>query len=167
MNDFPDDATGSDSGPELAPREPHSADPIPRARSRRRWLRWLVPVAAVGVVAALASGALSADAKTNLAPRSASQLLADVSQDRVAGFSGTVVEQASLGLPDLSALGQSSDSLGMLSLLSGSHTARVWYAGPDKQRVALLETLGEQDVFRNGRDVWQWDSSNRTATHSL
>ena len=155
---------------EFSPDASPPVSPVPDRRGprpSRRTLRWLVPVAAVGIVAALASGVLSADAKGNLAPRSAVQLLSDVSDARVAGFSGTVVEKSSLGLPDLSALGSSSDSLGMVGLLSGSHTARVWYAGPSKQRVALLESLGEQDVFRDGRDVWQWDSSQRTATHSL
>ena len=43
-------------------------------------------------------------------------------------------------------------------MLSGSHTARVWYAGPTKQRFALLGTLGETDVFHDGTDLWQWDS---------
>ena len=42
---------------------------------------------------------------------------------------------------------------------------RVWYAGPDKARVALLGTLGETDVIRNGRDVWIWNSRANTATH--
>ena len=45
------------------------------------------------------------------------------------------------------------------------NTLRVWYAGPDKARVALLGTLGETDVIRNGRDVWIWASRGNTATH--
>ena len=32
--------------------------------------------------------------------------------------------------------------------------------------MALLDQLGEQDVFRNGRELWQWNSDNRTATHT-
>ena len=51
-------------------------------------------------------------------------------------------------------------------LLSGSHTARVWYAGQTKQRLALLDSVGETDVFRNGTDVWTWNSSSKTATHT-
>jgi outer membrane lipoprotein-sorting protein len=31
----------------------------------------------------------------------------------------------------------------------------------------LLDSLGEQDVFRNGRDVWQWNSDTRTASHTV
>ena len=48
------------------------------------------------------------------------------------------------------------------SLLSGTHTLRVWYAGPDQARVALLGTLGETDVITNGTDVWIWSSQDNT-----
>ncbi len=144
-----------------------STVPAQPARSgSRRALRWLVPVGAVGVVALLASGALSADAKGNLPARSAAQLLAEVGNSKVAGFSGTVVEKASLGLPELPDLGGDSANTGPLGLLTGSHTARVWYAGETKQRIALLDSLGEQDMFRDGRQLWQWNSDTRTATHS-
>lgn len=139
----------------------------PASFGSRRTLRWLVPLGAVGVVALLASGALSADAKGNLPAQSAAQLLAEVGNSKVAGFSGTVVEKASLGLPELPDLGGNSAGTGPLGLLTGSHTARVWYAGETKQRIALLDSLGEQDVFRDGRQLWQWNSDTRTATHSM
>jgi len=42
---------------------------------------------------------------------------------------------------------------------------RVWFAGPDKTRMALLGTLGESDVIRNGQDVWVWASQDKTAKH--
>jgi outer membrane lipoprotein-sorting protein len=42
---------------------------------------------------------------------------------------------------------------------------RVWLAGPDKARLALLGTLGESDVIVNQRDVWVWSSDQHTATH--
>ena len=51
------------------------------------------------------------------------------------------------------------------SLLAGSHTARVWYDGADKARVALVGDLGESDLVRNGRDVWLWSSGKNTAQH--
>ena len=51
------------------------------------------------------------------------------------------------------------------SLVSGTHTLRVWYAGDDQQRLALLGTLGESDLIRNGTDVWTWSSDDNTATH--
>ncbi|MDQ2837080.1 MAG: hypothetical protein M3Y42_00710 [Actinomycetota bacterium] len=144
---------------------PVPAYQAPVRHRRRRALRWLVPLGAAGVVAVLASGVLSADAKPNLPSRTAAQLLAAVSNSKVAGFSGTAVEKASLGLPELPDLGSSS-STGVLGMLSGSHTIRVWYAGETKQRIALLDQLGEQDIFRNGRDLWQWNSDDRTASHT-
>lgn len=140
---------------------------MPSRRPSRRALRWLVPAAAAGVVALLASGALNANANPDLPTRSAAQLLAAVGDAKVAGFSGTVVEKASLGLPELPQVaGADSSATGLLGLLSGSHTARVWYAGENKQRIALLDQLGEQDAFRNGRELWQWNSDTRTASHT-
>ncbi len=146
----------------------------------RRVLRWLVPALAAAVVALLASGVLSANANSGLPNRSTGQLLAAISYPQQPGFSGTVVEKAAFGLPDLSGLGlgsggsstgssASSGPLGVLSgplgLLSGSHTIRLWYGSPTKQRIALLDTFGEQDLFRNGSSLWQWDSEARTAMH--
>jgi outer membrane lipoprotein-sorting protein len=130
-------------------------------------LRWLVPAGAAAVVAVIASGMLSADANPNLPSQTAAQLLASVSDAKVAGFSGTIVEKASLGLPELPNVAGADSSTSLTSLLTGSHTTRVWYAGPTKQRVALLDSLGEQDVFHNGRDLWQWNSDTRTASHTL
>ena len=82
----------------------------------------------------------------------------------VTGLSGTVVQNADLGLPDLSGLGGGGSS-DFSSLISGSHTLRVWYGGEDQQRLALLGTLGESDIVRNGPDVWTWSSEDNTATH--
>jgi len=146
---------------------PEGSRTVPSRRPSRRALRWLVPAAAAGVVALLASGALNANANPDLPTRSAAQLLAAVGDAKVAGFSGTVVEKASLGLPELPQVaGADSSGTGLVGLLSGSHTARVWYAGENKQRIALLDQLGEQDAFRNGRELWQWNSDSRTASHT-
>ena len=125
---------------------------------RRKVWRWGLPIAAVAVVAVLGSGVLSAGASPNLPDLTAAQLLAAVEQAHVDGFSGQIVENASLGLPQLPNLGGDSGSTSLTSMLSGSHTARVWYAGPTKQRFALLGTLGETDIFHDGTDLWQWDS---------
>ena len=133
---------------------------------QHRSLRWVVPAGVVGAIGLAAAGAFSASASTSLPPRTAAQLLADVESAKVSGFSGTVVSTASLGLPQIPSLSGSSTSETPLGLLSGSHTARVWYAGPTKQRVALVDPVGEYDVFRNGADMWQWSSSDRTATHT-
>src|SRR5580704_16803435 len=92
-------------------------------RPPRRIWRWGIPVAAVGVIALVASGALSAGASPNLPNLSSAQLLAAVESAHVDGFSGQLVEEASLGLPQLpSAGGDSGSSVSLTSLLSGSHT---------------------------------------------
>jgi outer membrane lipoprotein-sorting protein len=138
-----------------------------RFMPQRRALRWLVPVGAAGVVALLASGVLSATANPNLPAQTAAQLLASMDNSSVVGFSGTIVEKASLGLPELPNIGGSDSSTGLTGMLTGSHTSRVWYGGETKQRFALLDTFGEQDIFRNGREVWHWDSNTKTATKTL
>ena len=135
---------------------------------RRPALRWLVPAALAVVLAAGGSvaGVLSATADGPLAPRSASQLLVDVQKAQVTGLSGTIVQNAELGLPSLPGVGGgSSGSSEMSSLVSGSHTLRLWYAGPNRVRVALLGSLGESDLVRNGTDLWTWSSKDKAATH--
>jgi outer membrane lipoprotein-sorting protein len=128
-------------------------------------LRWLVPSAAAVLVigGGAAAGTIAASADPSLPARSAAQLLVDVQGAKVDGLSGTVVETADLGLPSLSGLG--SGGADITKLIAGSNTARVWYAGEDKARVALLGTLGETDVIRNGNDVWMWRSADNSATH--
>lgn len=127
-------------------------------------LRWLVPVTAVATVigGGAALGTFAAQAEPSLPPRTAAQLLVDLQTSRLEGLSGTVVQRADLGLPPLAGLVGGDNLTG---LLTGTHTLRVWHSGPDRQRVALLDTLGEQDVIRNGRDVWTWNSRTNTATH--
>ncbi|MBQ1073532.1 hypothetical protein KBX06_10215 [Micromonospora sp. C31] len=127
-------------------------------------LRWLVPVTAVATVigGGAALGTFAAQAEPSLPPRTAAQLLVDLQTARLEGLSGTVVQRADLGLPPLAGLVAGD---GLTGLLTGTHTLRVWHSGPDRQRVALVDTLGEHDVIRNGRDVWTWSSRSNTATH--
>jgi outer membrane lipoprotein-sorting protein len=131
-------------------------------------LRWGVPVAVFATVVGggAAARTLAASADPSLPSRTAAQLLVDLQTARLDAGSGTVVEQADLGLPSLPGLAGNGSS-DLSSLVSGSHTIRVWYSGPDKARVALLGTLGESDLITNGHDVWQWDSKTNTATHSV
>ncbi|MEW2143497.1 hypothetical protein AB0869_11855 [Micromonospora vinacea] len=127
-------------------------------------LRWLVPAtAAVAVIGGGAAiGTFAAEAEPSLPPRTAAQLLVDLQTSRLEGLSGTVVQRADLGLPPLVGLIPGNE---LTTLLTGTHTLRVWYSGPDKQRVALMDTLGEQDIIRNGQDLWTWQSRGNTATH--
>jgi outer membrane lipoprotein-sorting protein len=134
-------------------------------------LRWAVP--AVTAVALVGGGSaitgLHAIADAGLPARTAAQLLVDVQQARLEGLSGTVVQKSDLGLPSLPGLGAGGSggmaSSNLTSMISGTHTMRVWFAGPDKARMALLGTLGESDVIHNGNDVWVWASQDKTAKH--
>ena len=132
--------------------------------------RWTVPVAAV---AAIGAGAITvnqaATADSGLPPRTAAQLLADVSSANVSSLSGTVVQTSDLGLPDIPGVGSSgrpgSASSSLTSLISGTHTWRVWLDGPTRQRLALIGSNGESDIIHNGKDVWLWSSADKTAVH--
>jgi outer membrane lipoprotein-sorting protein len=128
---------------------------------RRR--AWAIPAAAVVVVAAVVTIPQVAGAAPSLPPKSAAQLLAAVAKADAVPLSGTVVETARLGLPALPETGQ---SIQPTSLLAGSHTARVWYDGANKSRIALVANLAETDLVRNGRDVWLWTSGANTAQHA-
>ncbi len=130
-------------------------------------LRWALPAGVV--VAVLGGGVVSnqlrAAANVTLPDRGPAQLMVDVQSANVTGVSGTVVEKADLGLPALPEGLGGDGSAQLNSLISGSHTLRVWYSGPDKTRVALLGAVGESDVIRNGNEAWIWSSSGNTATH--
>ncbi|GAB3439916.1 sigma-E factor regulatory protein RseB domain-containing protein [Phycicoccus ginsengisoli] len=137
--------------------------------------RWLAPGAAVVLVGGVALAANHrASADPSLPARSAAQLLVDVQQARLAGLSGTVVQTSNLGLPAIAGLGGaggaeggSGGSAALSSTIAGTHTWRVWLAGQDKQRLALVGSLGESDVIRDGRNVWVWSSKDKTATHTV
>jgi outer membrane lipoprotein-sorting protein len=134
--------------------------------THRPTLRWLVPaVAAVTLGAGGAvAGVITATARDGLPARSASQLLVDVQKAQLDGLSGTIVQNADLGLPSIPGVGGAGSS-DMTSLVSGSHTLRLWYAGPHQVRLALLGSLGESDLVRDGKDLWSWSSTNKSATH--
>lgn len=141
-----------------------------RAFTTRR-LRWALPA---GVAAAIAVGSLtssvtsSAAAEPNLPARTAAQLLVNLETATPPGFSGTIVETAKLGLPQLPDIGGSGGdaSLSLANLVTGAHTVRIWYGGQDKQRLALLGQLSESDVIHNGKDLWTYASRDRQVTHS-
>jgi outer membrane lipoprotein-sorting protein len=135
--------------------------------SSRPVLRWLVPATAAAAVigGGVAIGSLATAGEPSLPPRTAAQLLVDLQTARLDGLSGTVVQRADLGLPPIANLAGMSGQ-GLASLVSGKNTLRVWYAGPDKARVALMSTLGESDIIRNGSDVWVWNSRTKEASHT-
>lgn len=141
---------------------------VPSILQRRRELRWLAPAGVVCVAALAATGAFSASAspEAGLPRTTPAALIAAVREaPAVTGFAGTIVTHLDLGLPDLPAIGNAGDGTSFTSLLSGSHTLEVWYGGVDKQRIALLGTTDETDLFRDGSDVWQYSSAGHSAVH--
>jgi hypothetical protein len=138
---------------------------------RYRALRWLVPVVALGLVSVgglAATGAFtSARASSETLPDTTpTALVAAVDSAKVSGLSGTIVARMSLGLPDVGPLAGDRGGQSMASLLSGSHTLRLWYGGPERQRIALLGATSEIDLFRSGNELWEWNSTTRVAVHT-
>ena len=139
-------------------------------KSTARW----IPAIAVPVVVVAAAVAVPqmANADAQLPTKSAAQIAQLALTSDGASFSGTVVESADLGLPSIptSDLGGSSGSqssaTSALGMLSGTHTARVFSAGKTKQRIQVISDLAETDVYRNGADVWTYDSSKNQAVHA-
>ncbi len=131
-----------------------------------RRLRWIAPFVAGAAIAgaAILPGVASGSDHPTLPARSAAQLLADVASARPPSLSGTIVETARLGLPELPSAGGSAAELSLTNLVTGSHTARVWLDGPTRQRFALVGDLAESDVVHNGTAVWIYSSSANAAT---
>jgi outer membrane lipoprotein-sorting protein len=128
-----------------------------------RRARWAVPAGALVVTGAVLAGSLIsvAQASPGLPPRTPAQLLAQVGSSVTPPLTGTVVETTSLGLPSLPG---NADPTSIASLLTGSHTIRVWYSGPRHFRLAVPEPLSETDLIADGNTVWQWDSTANAVT---
>ena len=130
--------------------------------------RWVVPAGVVAVVAAvgIASAITVAQAAPALPSRTPAQLLAAVAGDHSAlpPLTGTVVETAALGIPQLPG---SQNPNSITSLLAGSHTLKIWYAGPRQLRLAVPVPMGETDLIRNGTTAWLWQSDSNSATRFL
>ena len=136
-----------------------------RTLTARPALRWLVPLAVLLAVLASFLVVTRANATPPLPAISAQDLLTRVATAKVDGLSGTVVQNTDLGIP---AVPGGSDSAGgaLTSLLSGSHTMRVWTDGAEKARLAINDEYAETDVVTNGTDVWTYDSREKSATHT-
>ena len=130
--------------------------------------RWVVPAGVVTAVAAIgiASAITVAQAAPALPPRTPAQLLAAVAGDSggIPPLTGTVVETAALGIPQLPG---SQDPTSITSLLAGSHTLKIWYAGPRKLRLAVPVLMSETDLIRNGTTAWLWQSNSDSVTKFL
>lgn len=130
-------------------------------------MRVLAPAGVLVLLAGVATTLLSTgDSPVPLPDTTPQALVAALRTSGSAGFSGTAVSHFSLGVPVAAdADDETFDDASMLPLLDGSHTLQVWYGGVDQQRVAVLGASDETDLFRNGRDLWQWNSARRVAVH--
>ncbi len=130
-----------------------------------RRARWLAPVGAVAIAGAVTAGSMIsvAQASPELPARTPAQLLAAVAGQTAPppAFTGTVVETANLGIPQLPG---ASNQNSPVSLLSGNHTVNVWYASPQRFRLSVPVTMSETDLIRNGRQAWEWQSSTNSVT---
>jgi outer membrane lipoprotein-sorting protein len=128
-----------------------------------RRARWAIPAGALVITGGVLAGSLitAAQAAPGLPARTAAQLLAEVADSTPPPLTGTVVETASFGLPSLPATGNPTS---LSSLLTGSHTIRVWYASPAHFRLAVPQSLSESDVIRDGRTAWLWQSTLNKVT---
>src|SRR3954468_4839566 len=142
---------------------------VPPILQRHPALRWLAPIGIACIAGLAATGFFTSDASSSesLPATTPAALIAAVQNTDVDGFSGTVVSHFALGLPELPAFGDVGDGTSFTALVSGSHTMQVWYGGPDRQRIALLGTTEETDVFRDGTQLWQWSSADRRAVHAV
>lgn len=126
--------------------------------------RWAVPAVAIvatgGVIAGLQIPA--AQASPQLPARTAAQLLAEINQDqKLPPLTGTVVETTSLGLPQLP---QTGNPTSLSSMLTGSHTVKVYYQNAQHFRLAVPTPMSETDIIRNGNTVWLWQSTQNSVT---
>lgn len=134
---------------------------------RHPMLRWAAPGAALALVVAGSQVAAHwpADAATSLPPRTAAQLLTDLQRAQPVALSGTVSAAMSLGLPQLPEGMAGGDPTSPISLLSGTHTAKVWYDGNVSSRVAVLGKSAETDLVTNPRGLWLWKSADQSVLH--
>ena len=128
-----------------------------------RRARWAVPAGALVITGGVIAASLIsvAQAAPGLPARTPAQLLAEAAGSTTPPLTGTVVETASFGLPALPATGNPTS---LSSLLTGSHTVRVWYASPEHFRLAAPQSLSESDVIRDGSTAWLWQSTLNKVT---
>jgi hypothetical protein len=83
------------------------------------------------------------------------QMIVDSAQKPYTGYAQI---QAELGLPNLPEL---TDVTG---LLSGITAVRLWYRSPSENRVDVIDTLGERDVYQTPDGLYTWDYGRNLLT---
>ncbi|UXM89758.1 LolA family protein [Paenarthrobacter sp. JL.01a] len=135
------------------------------SRARQRWLPAFLICLAMGM--AVLFGAVQAGASSSLPPKTADEVLAMVANTHVRALTGTVEQNAELGLPDIPTTGPgvAPGAASTLEFLTGSHTARVYLDAPAKARLQILDRMAERDLVVNGSDAWFYNSADNSATH--
>ncbi|HET6672413.1 MAG TPA: hypothetical protein VFG92_03480, partial [Agromyces sp.] len=156
----------------------------------RRFSRWVPAIAApiaIGIGVVLVP--MQANAAVDLPDLTPAELLEFAASSEVDALSGTVEQTSELGLPDLSGLtgamgggggegddsgageGEGGDAAGaasdlddLISLATGTHTARVYLDGSNA-RLQVLDALAERNVYVSDSGAWIYDSEEKAATH--
>lgn len=126
------------------------------ADARRRWGTAAFAVAAL-VATPVVVGAWPV-AAADVAPAA---LRADVLASGDQPYVGLAESTGDATLPDLPQL----DTLG--DLLTGTTRMRVWYAAPDRWRVAVLQLTGEQDLVAQPGVTDLWDYGEQRLTRVI
>lgn len=151
-------------------------NPSPRVHVRRPML-WTSAVVVPLLAGAAVLVPMAASGAVDLPDKTAQELITFAGESDVDALSGTIEQTSELGLPDLGAItgamggdesgdGASSAQVDdLISLITGSHTAKVYLDG-DSSRLQVLDRLGERNVYVDGdaHQVWYVDSESRSAT---
>ena len=158
----------------------------------RRLTRWIPAIAApIAIGAAVVLVPMQANAAVDLPDLTPEELLEFAASSDVEALSGTIEQRSELGLPDLSgltgAMGGAGGDIGsardsarapmgtghprrrptfedLLSLATGTHTARVYLDGANA-RLQVLDELAERNVYLSEDGAWVYDSAEKAATH--
>jgi outer membrane lipoprotein-sorting protein len=153
----------------------------------RRLSRWIPAIAApiaIGIGVVLVP--MQANAAVDLPDLTPEELLELAASSEVDALSGTIEQKSELGLPDLSGLtgamgggtpggsgddgprggdaASATDLDDLVSLVTGTHTARVFLDGSNA-RLQVLDPLAERNVYLSDGGAWIYDSRAGAATH--
>jgi hypothetical protein len=115
----------------------------------RRIGRWTLVAATAAVLCAAPS--VVASLPVHGSGLSAAQLRQRIQNSAAQPYTGYAQTRGSLGLPALPVLGD------VTKLLSGTTDIRAWYRGPNANRIDVIDTVGERDVYVTPDGDYTWD----------
>ncbi|WP_433043158.1 hypothetical protein [Dactylosporangium sp. CS-033363] len=129
---------------------------VVRREARRRW----------AVVAAIVGALVAVPLVVAFAPVTApriepGQLRARILEAAGGPYQGYAESRGSIVLPELPQLGDVS------GLFGGTTSMRVWHAGNDAWRVAVLDPVGEKDFFKTASGAFTWDYGRNLWTETV